>query len=156
MQIHIYIYTCIYMQKESQRHNDKGRAMSSLEKYICTSHFIIRVRKGYSRFACERELETEHNYKILTPTLIAVSVVAFSFFWCSTGGPEAHSAGCGLSLPHLVTNGSPNTIGGPKGPFSREWLSLPHLISNFSGPQLNQGPRDPLQPCMAFPTTSRL
>ena len=24
MQIHIYIYTCIYMQNESQRHNDKG------------------------------------------------------------------------------------------------------------------------------------
>ena len=25
---------------------------------------------------------------------------------CSTGGPWAHTAGCGLSLPHLVTNGS--------------------------------------------------
>ena len=25
---------------------------------------------------------------------------------CSTRGPGAHSAGCGLSLPHLVTNGS--------------------------------------------------
>ena len=34
---------------------------------------------------------------------------------CSTGGPEAHSAGCELSLPHLVTNGSPNSIGGPEG-----------------------------------------
>ena len=25
---------------------------------------------------------------------------------CSTGGPGAHSAGCGLSLTHVVTNGS--------------------------------------------------
>ena len=40
------------------------------------------------------------------PTLMAISVVSFLFSWCSTGGPGAHSAGCGLSLPHLVTNGS--------------------------------------------------
>ena len=78
------------------------------------------------------------------------------FQGCSTGGPEAHSAGCGLSLPHLVTNGSPNTIGGPEGPFSRKWLSLPHLTSNFSGPQLNRGPRGPLRSAVAFPTSSHL
>ena len=35
--------------------------------------------KGYSRFACERELETKQNCNILTPTLMAVSVVSFSF-----------------------------------------------------------------------------
>ena len=34
MQIHIYIYTSMYMQNNSQRHNDKGRAKSSLEKYV--------------------------------------------------------------------------------------------------------------------------
>ena len=68
---------------------------------------------------------------ILTPTLMAVSVVSFSFSWCSTGGPGAQlSAGL--------------------------WLSLLHLISNFFGPQLNRGPRGPLRPGMAFPTTSRL
>ena len=53
------------------------RAKAFLEKY--TSHFIVRVRKGYSRFYCERELETEKNCNILTPTLMAVSVVSFSF-----------------------------------------------------------------------------
>ena len=26
-----------------------------------TSHFIRKGRKGYSKFACESELETEHN-----------------------------------------------------------------------------------------------
>ena len=55
---------------------------------------------------------------------------------CSTGGPEAHSSRCGLSLPHLVTNGSPNSIESPEGLFGRVWLSLPHLVSNSSGPQL--------------------
>ena len=64
-------------------------------------------------FACERELETEQNWNILTPTLMAVNVVSFSFSWCSAGGPGVHSAGC--------------------------WLSLLHLISNFSGPQTPSG-----------------
>ena len=44
---------------------------------------------------------------------MAVNVVSFSFSWCSTGGPGAHSAGL--------------------------WLSLLHLISNFSGPQTPSG-----------------
>ena len=48
-----------------------------LEKY--TSHFIKRVRKGYSKFYCERELETEQNWNTLIPTLMAISVVSFSF-----------------------------------------------------------------------------
>ena len=44
---------------------------------------------------------------------MAVNVVSFSFSWCSSGGPGVHSAGC--------------------------WLSLLHLISNFSGPQTPSG-----------------
>ena len=47
-------------------------------------------------------------------------------------GPRGPHCWCGLSLPHLVTNGSPNSIGGPEGPFDRVWLSLPHLVSNSS------------------------
>ena len=53
------------------------------------------------------------NCNILTPTLMAINVVSFSFSWYSTGGPGVHSAGC--------------------------WLSLLHLISNFSGPQTPSG-----------------
>ena len=77
-------------------------------------------------FACERELETEQNWNILTPTLMAVSVVSFLFSWCSTGGPAAQiSAGW--------------------------WLSLLHLISNFSGSQTPSGfPRAPSAGC-GFP-----
>ena len=82
-------------------------------------------KKGYSRFVCERELETEHNWNILTPTPMTVNVLSFLFSWCSTGGPGVHSAGC--------------------------WLSLLHLISNFSGPQTPSGfPRAPSAGC-GFP-----
>ena len=65
------------------------------------------------------------NCNILTPTLIAVNIVSFSFSWSSTGGTGVHSAGC--------------------------WLSLLHLISNFSGPQTPSGfPRAPSGGC-GFP-----
>ena len=86
---------------------------------------FVRVRKCCVGFYCERVLETEHNCNILSPTLMAVNVVSFSFSWCSTGGPGVHSAGC--------------------------WLSLLHLISNFSGPQTPSGfPRAPSVGC-GFP-----
>ena len=56
---------------------------------------------------------------------MAINVVSFSFFWCSTEGPGVHSAGC--------------------------WLSLLHFISNFSGPQTPSGfPRAPSTGC-GFP-----
>ena len=49
-----------------QKHNDamKTSGPRSLEKY--TSHFTERV-------VCERELETEQNCNILTPTLMAIT-----------------------------------------------------------------------------------
>ena len=49
------------------------------------------------------------------------------------------SAFCWLSLPHLVTSGSPNSIRGPKGPFCRvvtfsnsSELQLPDFLSSQS------------------------
>ena len=45
----------------------KTHAGRLLWKKYYTSHFIVRVRKGYSRFYGERELETEHNCNIFTP-----------------------------------------------------------------------------------------
>ena len=74
---------------------------------------------------CERELETEQKLQYFDPKFMAVNVVSFTFSWCSTGGPGVHSAGC--------------------------WLSLLHLISNFSGPQTPSGfPRAPAARC-GFP-----
>ena len=95
---------------------------------ICTSHFIVRVRKCYSRFYDERELETEQKLQYFDPTLMAVSVVSFSFSRASQ--PEA----LGLTLlafsttSYSATSLDPNSIGGP----------------------------EPLRPGVAFLTTSRL
>ena len=86
--LQLYIYTYICWIHTNAMNKDKRRLLS--KKY--TSHFI-------TRFACERELETEQRLQYIDPH-------SFSFSWCSTGDPEAHSAECGLSLPHFVTNGS--------------------------------------------------
>ena len=67
-----------------------------------TAHFI------WKGCVCEWELETEQNCNILSPALMAISVVSFSFSWCSTRGPGAQiSAGLLyhiLSPTHLISN----------------------------------------------------
>ena len=86
---------------------------------------------------CERELETEQNCNILTPTLMAISV-SFPFLWTAQPGPwGACLSGCWFSLPHLISNLSDPqlSIGGLRVPSARCWLSLPHLVSNWSGLQ---------------------
>ena len=65
------------MHKESQRHNDKGRAKTSLKKY--TSHFIVRFKKVIQGFTVRGSWRPNKDCNILTPTLMAVSVVSFSF-----------------------------------------------------------------------------
>ena len=67
MNNYTYTYACrnIFNTIKTSRH-------ISLEKY--TFHFIERV-------VCERELETEQNCNILTPTLMAITV----FLSCSPG-----------------------------------------------------------------------
>ena len=58
----------------------------------------------------------------------------------SIGGLRAPSAGCWLSLPHLVTNwsGLQNwLIKGLRAHSAGCWLSLPQLVSNWSGLQTN-------------------
>ena len=56
---------------------------------------------------------------------------------CSTGGPEAHSAGF---LYYILSPTGLRNNGGPDDPFGRLWLSVSHLISNFSDPQLSDVP----------------
>ena len=122
-----------------------------LYKSICTSHFIVRVRKGYSRFACERELETKHNCNILTPTLMAVSVVSFSF--SRAAQPKAQ----GLSFLHhiLLATGLRN-YWGPRGPL---WPRVAFPTTSYQQllwTPIHQGLQGPLRPGVAFPTTPRL
>ena len=69
---------------------------------IFTSHFIARVRKGCVGFYCERELETEHNWNILTSSLWPSALCLSRSPSLLNRSPGVHSAGCWLSLLHLV------------------------------------------------------
>ena len=60
--IHTHMHAESYSTQKKKKKKTSGH--SSLEKY--TSHFIERV-------VCERELETEQNCNILTPTLMAIT-----------------------------------------------------------------------------------
>ena len=84
-----------------------------------------KVWKGYSRFYCERELETEQKLQYFDLTFMAISVVFFSFSWCSNRGPG------GLTLLAFSTTSYQQLLWTPthqvpKGPFRR--ASLPHLV----------------------------
>ena len=123
--------------------------MKTSLKKICTPHFIVRLRKGYSRFYCESELETEQNCNILTPTLMAVSVVSFSF--SRAAQPEAQRPSSLLDDGFLycilsATSLDPNSFLAGCG-FPYHISSITRLISNSNS-------SGPLRPGVAFPTTS--
>ena len=142
-------YTCRII------HNDTINKQTSEDFFrrICASHFIVRVRQGYSKFYGERELEAEQNCNILTPTLMAVSVVSFLF--SRAAQPEAqgpHSAGF---LYHILsaTSLDPNSTGVPEGPFGLVWFSLPRFVSYSNSIGVPEGP---LRRVVVFSTTSCL
>ena len=113
----------------------EGRCMKenaeSFFTNIFTSLFTCKVRKGCSRFTCERVLETEHNLHILTP-LLWPSRCVFLVLLMFNRRPRAHSAGCWLSLWHLISifSGPQISSGVSEGLLGRVWLSLPHLVSS--------------------------
>ena len=107
--MHIYTYTCrIHIDAIIKTSED------FLKKYIPLTLF--------ERFVCERELETEQNCNILTHTLMAISVVSFSF--SRAAQPEAR----GLSF--LLSAGFLYNILSPTGLVSKltDFLSLPSYI----------------------------
>ena len=65
---------------------------------------LERVRKGYQRFYCERELETEQNCNLLTPTFMAITTFLYRSPGLLNRGLGARSVGCWFSLPHLISN----------------------------------------------------
>ena len=116
------------------RRNDKN-AGRLLYRYMWSLPLLQGFEKVCVGFYCERELEIEHNCNILTPTFMAVNVVSFSFFWCSTGAlgslcwvlafftasyqhllwtpihqgfPRAPSAGCGF--PYHISSPTPSDL----------------------------------------------
>ena len=120
---HTHTHTHTHIQTDAMI-TDEWRLL--YKKYVPLTLFVT-FEKGYSRFACERELETEQNCNILTPTLMAVNVVSLSFSKAAQPEAQRPTAGSGLSLLHLISNFSgPQLIGGPESPFGLAWLSLPH------------------------------
>ena len=97
----------IIVKTDAHRKTHEERKQEDFFNDIFTSQFIARVRKGCSRFACERMLETEYKLHILTPLL-----------WPSR---------C-VFLVLLMLGSTPS--GGSEDPLGRVWLSLPHLVSN--------------------------
>ena len=148
------LYSHLHHHSASQRHNIKDRRMNkrrmiktqegrhkkiSLEKYSPLS-LLQGFRKGCSRFACERVLETKHKLHILTPLLWPSRCV---FLFLLDAQPEVlRSTPSGLS----------------EDPLGRVWLSLPHLVSTVwkSAGNCIGGFRGPPRSGVAFPTTSRL
>ena len=113
-----------------------------------TSHFIWKV-------VCERELEIEQNCNILTPTLMAISVVFFSFSWCSTGGlGPIFLLSAGFVYRILSPTGLQTQSGVPRAPSAGWWLSLPHLVSDFSDLQLTDFLSSPSYIIVQSPTQS--
>ena len=111
------------MQNESQWHEDKGRTQEDFFNKICISHFIARVRKGYSRFACERELETEQKLQYFDPHSYDRQRCVFLVLQsCSTGGPEAQSAvWSATSYQQLLCT-----------PTQSAWCGFPYQISSIT------------------------
>ena len=72
-----------------------------LEKYLPLT-LLLGFEKVYSRFACERELETEHNWNILTPKVWPSALCLSRSPWLLNRGLGVHSAVCWLSLLHIV------------------------------------------------------
>ena len=64
-----HLHTCTYICRIIHNDKDARRTQEDFFRKIFSSHFIARVRKGCSRFACERVLETEHKLHILIPLL---------------------------------------------------------------------------------------
>ena len=78
-------------------------------------------------FYCERELETEQKLQYFDPHSYGRQRCVFlDLQSCSTGGPEAHSAGWSTT-PYQQLLCTPTQSGVPSA-FALVWLSLPHLV----------------------------
>ena len=142
--LQLYIYTCrIYIDTMNK---DERRL---LKKKIYLSLYL----KGC---VCERELETEQNCNILTPTLMATSVVSFSFSRAAQPEPWGPSLlGAGFLYRILSPTGLQTHWGSrwpllPGGGFLYHILSPTSLVPNSSDLQLNRGSQRPPLPGGGF------
>ena len=109
----------VLLYSHLQHHNDTTiiktdthrKTQEDFFNNIFTSHFIARVRKGCSRFACERVLRPNINL-IFRPHNVTFIT------WPSR---------C-VFLVLLMLGSTPSGLS--EGPLGRVWLSLPHLVSS--------------------------
>ena len=114
---------------DAWRKTHEGRHRKTSLQIYFTSQFIARVRKGCSRFACERVLETEHKLHILTP-LLWTSHCVFLVLLDAQLEVLGSTAGCWFSLWHLISIFSGPQLIRASSTIGLVWLSLPHLVSN--------------------------
>ena len=98
--LHVHSHTCtcvVYSYADSciniTTHNNNRRAKQFLEKY--TSHLFERV-------VCERELGTEQNFNILTPTLMTIGV-SFPFSWAAQPAAWGSASLSASFLYHILS-----------------------------------------------------
>ena len=126
----------VFSYTDSSRKNLNDRIIKTQEDFFKNMYLSLycKIRKGYSRFYCERELETEQNLQYIDPTLMAVSVVSFSFSRAAqpeTQKPTLLDDGflyCILSATSL----DPNKSGAPRAPSA--WCGFPYHISPITTP----------------------
>ena len=127
---HICRFTSTYTHNNKDGRNDKdARRKTSLSIYLPLT-LLQGFEKGYSRFSCEREMETEHKLQYFDPQTYGRQRCVFLVLQsCSTGGPG----------PTLLGDGF-----------------LYCILSASSRDPNSSGPKWPLRPDVAFLTTSRL
>ena len=127
---HLLIHAEIYIYMLDTYRRNEQQTQEDFFSKIYTSHFIC---KGLQRLCGVLLWEKAGDWTLVQyfdPKLMAVNVVSFSFFWCSTGGPEATLLGDGFLYGILSASSPDLNSSGPKGPFGLIWLSLPHLVYN--------------------------
>ena len=125
-----------------KHHNDTINKQTSKDFFrnICTSHFIVRVRKGLLRVLLWGGVGDRTELQYIDPHSYGHQFCVFLVLLMLNRKPRGSVFYWVLAFSNTSCHQRVSkTTGGPKGPFGRMWLSLPHLISNFSGPQLIRG-----------------
>ena len=128
------LYSHLHHHSAPQRHNIKDRRMNKRRKKdffsnIFISHFIARIRKGCSRFACERAWRPNINF-IFWPHCYDRHVVSFLFSWCwgplHRGFPRDPSVWCGFPY-HIWSLAVWNSTGNCLAPRTQlSWIIIKH------------------------------
>ena len=99
---------------------------------ICTSHFIVRVRKGLLRVCVWEGAGDRTETVIFGPPLLWPSTLCLSR--SPDAQPEALGPPCWVlaffTAYYQQLLWPLNSIGDPEDPLGRVWLSLPHLVYN--------------------------